>query len=132
MFKKFLAGEVDALALANRQQHNIRINQQFTLECGIPRTVPEVPIIWLKNGARFVSPDQNRVQVNPRSIIFSPVQTVDTGRYTCMAIDNSASFTSALNVMAAGARGDYFNQNRYICFVTLLISFCYQPNASSS
>ncbi|XP_052682281.1 uncharacterized protein LOC128162900 isoform X14 [Crassostrea angulata] len=98
------AQEVDALALANRQQHNIRINQQFTLECGIPRTLQEVPIIWLKNGAPFVSPDRNRVQVNPRSIVFSPVQTVDTGRYTCMAIDNSASFTSALNVMAAGAR----------------------------
>nr|XP_022304452.1 uncharacterized protein LOC111111646 isoform X11 [Crassostrea virginica] len=99
-----VAGTEQVPAPAANRQHNIRINQQFTLICEIPQTVPEIPIIWLKNGRPFIPQDPNRVLVTQRRISFSPVQVSDTGRYTCMAVDNSASFTAAVNVMAAGAR----------------------------
>lgn len=86
-------------------QNNVQVNQQFTLTCAIPPSTPELPVRWLKDGVAFNPSDPSRVVVTGRSIIFSPVVAADRGRYTCMAIDNSASYTSALNVMATGRNG---------------------------
>lgn len=115
-----VAGTEQIQAPAANRQHNIRINQQFTLMCEIPQTVPEIPIIWLKNGRPFIPQDPNRVLVTQRRISFSPVQVSDTGRYTCMAVDNSASFTAAVNVMAAGARSKISFNVFYLTFENMI------------
>ncbi|XP_061179522.1 uncharacterized protein LOC133188156 [Saccostrea echinata] len=93
------------IGVRNRE-NNVQVNQDFTLICGITPMNPNMPVVWLKNGRAFSSFDPSRVMVMGRNITFSPVLPVDQGRYTCMAIDNSASFTSVLNVLARGARAE--------------------------
>lgn len=91
-----------------QQQFRPRVLGAFELTCALPSFVdPSTPVIWMKNGRRMPLDTTGRITYRNgnRKMIFSEITPDDKGWYTCVALDNSASYTLSLAVDLDGYTG---------------------------
>lgn len=98
-----------------QQQFRPRVLGAFELTCALPNFVdPSTPVVWMKNGRRMPLDTSGRITYRNgnRKMIFSEITPDDRGWYTCVALDNSASYTLSLAVDLDGYTG-YSNYKLY-------------------
>lgn len=91
-----------------QQQFRPTVLGAFELTCSLPAIVSDsTPVIWMKNGRRMPIDNTGRITYSQgnRKIRFSEILPEDKGWYTCVALDNSASYTLSLSVDLDGTRG---------------------------
>lgn len=91
-----------------QQQFRPRVLGAFELTCALPNFVdPSTPVVWMKNGRRMPLDTSGRITYRNgnRKMIFSEITPDDRGWYTCVALDNSASYTLSLAVDLDGYTG---------------------------
>lgn len=109
------------LSVANSQLLNFWQHQftpralgGFELTCVMPPTLdPSIPVIWMKDGNRLAMDRTGRIKYSAgnRKMIFTEVTPEDKGWYTCVALDNSASYTLSMVVDVDGTKGWFLSSS---------------------